>query len=112
MRHQSARFASSSRSGAVIDAALTLRSVSAYAASRYACRLPLATGAPQPTPPVTYEVQINGESFPVEANRAVKVDSQEKPGVGYNVAVRVAPTQQVRLEHAPIRLRAARQGGR
>ena len=60
--------------------------------------LPAAWAGPASTaPPVTYEVQINGESFPVEANRVVKVESKQKPGVSYNVAVRVAPTQQVRL---------------
>ena len=60
--------------------------------------LPAAWARPASTaPPVTYEVQINGESFLVEANRVVKVESKEKPGVSYNVAVRVAPTQRVRL---------------
>jgi hypothetical protein len=54
----------------------------------------------QPTaaaPPLCYEVQINGESFLVEANRVVKLESKEKPGVSYNVAVRVSPVQRVRL---------------
>ena len=60
--------------------------------------LPASWAGPASTaPPVTYEVQINGESFPVEANRVVKVESKKNPGVSYNVAVRVAPTQQVRL---------------
>ena len=60
--------------------------------------LPATWAAPPSTaPPVTYEVQINGESFPVEANRVVKVESKKNPGVSYNVAVRVAPTQRVRL---------------
>jgi hypothetical protein len=48
-------------------------------------------------PPQTYEVQINGESFLVDANRAVKLESKEKPGVSYSVAVRVAPVQRMRL---------------
>ena len=33
----------------------------------------------------------------VEANRVVKLESKEKPGVSYNVAVRVSPVQRVRL---------------
>lgn len=51
----------------------------------------------QAVPASTYEVQINGESFEVEANRVVKLESKEKPGVTYQVAVRVAPIQRVRL---------------
>jgi hypothetical protein len=52
---------------------------------------------PAVVPPSTYEVQINGESFLVEANRQVKLESKTKPGVSYTVAIRVAPTQRVRL---------------
>lgn len=48
-------------------------------------------------PASTYEVQIDGESFDVEANRVVKVESKEKPGVSYKVAVRVAPIQRIKL---------------
>lgn len=48
-------------------------------------------------PASTYEVQIDGESFEVEANRVVKIESKEKPGVSYTVAVRVAPIQRVKL---------------
>ena len=40
---------------------------------------------------------INGESFLVEANSQVKLESQEKPGATYDVALRIAPTQPVRL---------------
>ena len=59
---------------------------------------PAAYAEPAPAaPPLTYEVQINGESFLVEANRVVKLESKEKSGVGYSVAVRVAPTQRIRL---------------
>lgn len=47
--------------------------------------------------PLFYEVQINGETFLLEANRLTKLESKEKPGMQYNVAVRVAPTQQKRL---------------
>lgn len=50
-------------------------------------------------PASTYEVQINGESFEVEANRVIKLESKEKPGVSYKVAVRVAPTQRIRLNN-------------
>lgn len=60
--------------------------------------LPMSWASPASTaPPVTYEVQINGETFRVEANRVMKVESKKTPGVAYNVAVRVAPIQRVRL---------------
>jgi hypothetical protein len=52
---------------------------------------------PVAIPPVIYEVQINGESFLVEANRQTRLESKAKPGVRYEVAVRVAPTQHVSL---------------
>jgi len=59
---------------------------------------PAAEAEPTPAaPPLCYELQINGESFLVEANRMVKLESKEKPGVTYNVAVRVSPTQRLRL---------------
>lgn len=48
-------------------------------------------------PPVTYEVMINGESFRVEGNRMVKVQSKEKPGTTYEIAIQVSPTQLLRL---------------
>jgi hypothetical protein len=59
-------------------------------------------GPPQPESsaaslPTVYEVQINGESFLVEANRQTQLESISKPGVRYEVAVRIAPTQPVRL---------------
>ncbi len=50
------------------------------------------------TPPTSYELMINGESFQVEANRIVKLESKEKAGVVYEVALRVAPTQRVRMD--------------
>ena len=59
--------------------------------------LPAQAEPPAASPPTVYEVQINGESFLVEANRQTKLESKEKPGVRYEVAVRVAPTQLVRL---------------
>jgi hypothetical protein len=59
---------------------------------------PAGQGEPaSPAPPSLYEVQINGESFLVEANRQTKLESKAKPGVSYNVAVRVAPTQRTKL---------------
>lgn len=49
-------------------------------------------------PPVTYEVQIDGESFQVEGNqRPIKVESKLKKGVTYSLAIRVAMTQTLRL---------------
>jgi hypothetical protein len=49
-------------------------------------------------PPVTYEVQIDGESFQVEGGqRPVKVESKLKKGTTYTLAVRVAMTQLLRL---------------
>lgn len=55
------------------------------------------SGYAEPAAPSLYEVQINGESFLVEANRQTKLESKTKPGVRYDVAVRVAPTQRVSL---------------
>jgi hypothetical protein len=72
------------------------RTIAAAAAALAAVGLP-TLAAPEALTPSTYEVQINGESFRVEANRQVKLESKTKPGVTYTVAVRVAPTQQVRL---------------
>ena len=48
-------------------------------------------------PPSTYEVQINGENFLVEANRQVKLESRAKPGVSYTVAIRLARRSACRL---------------
>ena len=58
---------------------------------------PESRAEPSLVPPSTYEVQINGENFLVEANRQVKLESKAKPGVSYTVAIRLAPTQRVRL---------------
>ena len=49
------------------------------------------------TPPSVYELMINGESFLIEANRLNKLDSPKQPGVRYEVALRIAPTQRLRL---------------
>ena len=47
---------------------------------------------------MTYEVQIDGESFPVEGGRPpIKVESKLKPGTTYMLGVRVARTQTLRL---------------
>ena len=59
-----------------------------------------ATGRAQggsAVPPSIYELIINGESFTVEANLAVKLQSKQKPGTSYQVALRVAPTQRLKL---------------
>ena len=48
-------------------------------------------------PPVTYEVLLNGESFRVDGNRVVKLESKTKPGTSYEIAVRISPVQQIRL---------------
>jgi len=59
------------------------------------CRADENTGSG--TPPLTYELMINGETFQVEADRPVTLESQEKPGVVYDVALRIALEQRVRL---------------
>jgi hypothetical protein len=60
----------------------------------------LATAAqPGPDdPPVTYEVQIDGESFQVESGQPPKkFESKVKKGVTYTLGVRVSLTQILRL---------------
>jgi hypothetical protein len=56
-------------------------------------------GQPRPDdPPVTYEVQIDGESFQVESGQPpVKVESKLKKGATYTLGVRVSLTQVLRL---------------
>lgn len=50
------------------------------------------------TPPVTYEIQIDGESFLVEGNEPPQtVESTKKRGTTYKLAVRVAMVQRLRL---------------
>ena len=47
---------------------------------------------------MTYEVQIDGESFQVEGGqRPIKVESKLKKGTTYSLAVRVSMTQILRL---------------
>ncbi len=49
-------------------------------------------------PPLTYEVQIDGESFQVESGQPpVKVESKLKKGTTYTLGVRVSMTQVLRL---------------
>jgi hypothetical protein len=57
----------------------------------------VALAQPNSDGPTTYEVVINGEAFRVEGNRVTKLQSKEKPGTTYEIAIRVAPTQEVRL---------------
>ena len=47
--------------------------------------------------PSMYELVIDGERFLVEANRLIKLKSQKNPNTGYDVALRIAPTQRLRL---------------
>jgi len=56
---------------------------------------PASTGKPEQT--VVYELLINGESFLVEGNRLVKLQSDQNPGTAYEVAIRLAPTQLYRM---------------
>ncbi|HPP51732.1 MAG TPA: hypothetical protein PK777_02190 [Thermoguttaceae bacterium] len=56
-------------------------------------------GTPDVSPPTTYELMINGESFLVEAGRLIKLQSKLHPGTSYEVAVRVSPVQYLRLNH-------------
>jgi len=53
-----------------------------------------AAGAVEPT---LFELVINGESFTVEANRVLELTSRRDPEVKYQVALRIAPTQRIRL---------------
>lgn len=50
------------------------------------------------SPPLVYDLLINGESFTVEANRRTTLKSQTKPGVTYDVAIQIAMQQQVKLD--------------
>ena len=56
-----------------------------------------AAGPGSGSPPLAYELIINGESFLIEANRQIKLKSPGKPGVTYDVALRIALEQSVRL---------------
>lgn len=56
-----------------------------------------ATHALAQSEPQTYEVMINGENFTLEGNRVTRLESQQNPGTVYEVAVRLAPMQRLRL---------------
>lgn len=64
---------------------------------------PSRAADPPPTgssaPPLSYELMINGETFVLEANRLVTLQSQQKPGVSYRVAIQIAMQQQVALDN-------------
>lgn len=47
--------------------------------------------------PRLYELMIDAESFTVEADRQVRLESKEKPGVTYTVALRISPQQPLEL---------------
>ena len=49
------------------------------------------------SPPLSFELMINGESFLVDAGRQHRLQSRQSPGVTYEVAVRIAMTQPVKL---------------
>jgi hypothetical protein len=62
------------------------------------CPRPSAAQPSPNDPPLTYEVQIDGESFQVEGNqRPIKLESKLKPGTTYSLALRVSMTQVLRL---------------
>jgi hypothetical protein len=67
------------------------------AALAIATASPAADEAASPTPPQTFELLINGESFLVELDRQGKLESKEKPGASYQVALRIAPQQRLEL---------------
>jgi hypothetical protein len=57
----------------------------------------LAAQAAEPPQATLYELVINGESFTVEANRSLKLQSKKNPALTYEVALRVAPVQRLAL---------------
>jgi hypothetical protein len=58
----------------------------------------IAVAAETAREPLMYDLMINGESFTVEANRTIKLESKKKPGTVYEVALRVAPVQRLVLK--------------
>lgn len=52
---------------------------------------------PSSSIPRQYELLINGESFLVEAERQMRLESKERPGVTYDVALRIAIRQPLEL---------------
>jgi len=77
------------------------RRAQTFATALAAVLLPAAAFAAAPPQraamPVVYELIINGESFAVEGDGVTKCRSKDRAGVVYEVAVRVAPTQRLRL---------------
>lgn len=62
----------------------------------------LATGlafamAPRKAEPLLYDLVINGESFTIEADRSLRLESKKDPGVVYEVALRIAQNQRLAL---------------
>lgn len=49
------------------------------------------------SPPLTYELMINGESFLIQADRQQRLESRQSPGTSYEVALRIALSQPVEL---------------
>ncbi len=47
--------------------------------------------------PSVFELVIDGETFTIEANRVIKLTSKQDPSRSYEVALRIAPTQRVKL---------------
>ena len=47
--------------------------------------------------PLIYDLVINGESFTVEANREIKLQSRKQPDLSYQVALRIAQIQRLVL---------------
>ncbi len=61
------------------------------------CPLAAYAQAAKAVTPNRYELVINGETFHVEGSRLLRLQSQARPGVNYDVMLRVAPTQVLRL---------------
>ena len=57
----------------------------------------IATAAEPRPEPTLFELVINGESFTVEANKSLKLQSKKNPKVTYEVALRVAQMQRLAL---------------
>lgn len=49
------------------------------------------------SPPLTYELRINGESFLIRADEHKRLESRQSPGTHYDVALRIALSQPVEL---------------
>ena len=62
----------------------------------------LAQAAEKSVQPLLYELVINGESFSIEANRTIKLESRKNPGLAYDVALRVAQVQRLVLNSLQI----------